>query len=92
LVVVSSAQYLGFNLVWGNVFTNPVTMKYLSNCAVDDRDEEGRPKVLTLDGGVYGLANDLLDDEFVKVTSPSTSTLRITYSVGLIIYSSRAHT
>lgn len=61
-----SAQFMGFNLIWGNVFADQVEIKCVSNCAVE-RDEEGRPRVDTLHSGVYGLANDLLGDEHVKV-------------------------
>ena len=59
-------QYMGFNLMWGNVFADQVEIKCVSNCAVE-ADDAGRPKIDTLCQGVYGLANDLFGDEFVKV-------------------------
>ncbi|ELR25278.1 uncharacterized protein ACA1_290530 [Acanthamoeba castellanii str. Neff] len=58
-------QYMGFNLMWGNVFADQVEIKCVSNCAVEV-DDAGWPKIDTLCQGVYGLANDLFGDEFVK--------------------------
>eukprot|EP01114_Cavostelium_apophysatum_P015454 TRINITY_DN4205_c0_g1_i1.p1 TRINITY_DN4205_c0_g1~~TRINITY_DN4205_c0_g1_i1.p1 ORF type:complete len:388 (-),score=68.04 TRINITY_DN4205_c0_g1_i1:146-1309(-) len=73
-LLTSRFEYGGFNILWGNIFDQSPVLHYSNNRDPDDPDlrvdstkPAKKPKVTTLKRGIFGLGNELLGDEIVKV-------------------------
>ncbi len=58
-------KYGGFNVIWGNLFATNIQLRYLSNHSII---QKGQSEFTVLPSrGIFGLANNLLGDEYIKV-------------------------